>query len=104
MNSPQKTWLLRQSPIDVSQEHIYELANDTGLPKEIIKLLVLRGFSDKQGIKDFLSPSLSQLPRPHLMKGMAKAVKILSESLESRRPITIYGDFDADGVTSTTVL
>jgi len=104
MNSPQKTWLLRQSQIDVSQEHIYELANDTGLPKEIIKLLVLRGFSDKQGIKDFLSPSLSQLPRPHLMKGMAEAVKILSESLESRRPITIYGDFDADGVTSTTVL
>jgi single-stranded-DNA-specific exonuclease len=100
----QKTWLLRQSQIDVSQEYIYKLAIDTGLPKEIIKLLVLRGISDKQGIKDFLSPSLSQLPRPHLMKGMAEAVKILSESLESRRPITIYGDFDADGVTSTTVL
>jgi single-stranded-DNA-specific exonuclease len=100
----EKTWLLRQFPVNVSQGNICKIAKGTGISEEIIKLLILRGFSDVQDIKEFLTPSLSQLPRPHLMKGMEEAVKLLSESLKSGRPITVYGDFDADGVTSTAVL
>ena len=99
-----KTWKLRQLPSHITQEQIIKSAYNTGLPKEIAKLLVLRGVSDEQDIKDFLAPSLSQLPRPCLMKGMSEAVKILYDSLKSGRPITIYGDFDADGITSTTIL
>ena len=106
MNSqqPEKTWLLRQLPIDVAQGHISKIAKTSGISEEIIKLLILRGFSDEQEINDFLTPALKQLPRPHLMKDMAKAVKILLESLKTQKPITVYGDFDADGVTSTALL
>ena len=101
---PTKNWELRQVPENISQENIYKISNDTGLSEEIVKLLILRGISDEKIINEFLTPSLSQLPRPRLMKGMAAAVKILSASLISGQPITIYGDFDADGVTSTSVL
>ena len=97
----ERTWLLRQFPTGVPQK---QLAEQVGIPEEIIKLLILRGFSDESSINDFLTPSLSQLPRPHLMKGMTEAVSILVESLKTREPITVYGDFDADGVTSTAVL
>ena len=103
MNSRQseKTWLLRQFPINIPQK---QLAEQLGIPEEIIKLLILRGFLDEPSINDFLTPSLNQLPRPNLMKGMTEAVSILVESLKSREPITVYGDFDADGVTSTAAL
>jgi len=100
----EKAWLLRQFPTNISQEQAYKIAEETGLSEKIIKLLILRGISGVQDINDFLTPSLNQLPRPHLMKGMEEAVKILLESLKSGRPVTVYGDFDADGVTSTTVL
>jgi single-stranded-DNA-specific exonuclease len=100
----EKKWLLQQLPINVSQEHLCKIAKDINIPEKIIKLLILRGISDKKDINNFLNPSLGQLPRPHLMKGMTEAIKILLESLKSRRPVTIYGDFDADGVTSTAVL
>jgi len=106
MNSQQseRTWLLRQCPIDIPQEQTCKIAKQVGIPEEIIKILLLRGFSNSQDIDNFLTPSLNQLPRPHLMKGMTEAVSILVESLKSREPITVYGDFDADGVTSTAAL
>jgi single-stranded-DNA-specific exonuclease len=99
-----KTWLVKKIPPHFTQEYISKTAKDSGLTENIVKLLVLRGISDVQAINDFLAPSLNQLPRPFLMKGMSEAVEILQDALQSDSPVTVYGDFDADGVTSTTVL
>jgi len=100
----EKKWLLQQLPENVSKDHIYKVAKDIGISEKIVRILMLRGISGKQALKDFLNPSLNQLPRPYLMKGMTEAVKILLGALESKIPVTVYGDFDADGVTSTAVL
>ncbi len=98
-----KTWVLRQLPSHITPENVKRTAEESGLSEEIVKLLILRGISDVERIKDFLSPSLNQLPRPLLMKDMAEAVDMILEALKSGQPVTVYGDFDADGVTSTTV-
>ncbi len=90
--------------LDVSEERLKEIARDSGIPESIIRILALRGFSDLLDIKDFLNPSLHQLPRPHLMKGMNEAVTILLEALKFQKPVTVFSDFDADGVTSAAVL
>ena len=100
----EKEWQLRQLPSNVTLEQISRIAEDLSVSEEIIKLFIIRGFSNLQDISSFLAPSLNQLPRPHLMKDMEKAVKILTKSLKTKGPITVYGDFDADGVTSTAVL
>jgi len=100
----EKKWVLQQLPENVSREHLRKIAKVTGISEKIVKILMLRGISGRQTINDFLNPSLDQLPRPHLMKGMPEATKILLGTLESKRPVTVYGDFDADGVTSTAVL
>ena len=100
----EKEWLFRQLPAGFSGEQLKKLARDLGVPEAIVRILVLRGFSDIENINDFLNPSLHQLPRPGLMKGMAEAVAILLDSLKFQKPVTVFGDFDADGVTSTAIL
>jgi single-stranded-DNA-specific exonuclease len=100
----EKKWLLRQLPTDISETQVKKIARDAGIPETIVTMLIHRGVSDKQNIKDFLNPSLHELPRPHLMKGMNEAVSILLRALKFQQPVTVFGDFDADGVTATAVL
>jgi single-stranded-DNA-specific exonuclease len=100
----EKKWLFRQMPANVSEQGVKEIASGLGLPETIIRILALRGFPDLQTIDDFLNPTLHHLPRPHHMKGMQEAVAILLEALKHEKPVTVFGDFDADGVTSTAVL
>jgi len=100
----EKKWLLPQTDTDISAEQVRKIAGDLGLPAAIVRILFHRGFSDLQSISDFLNPSLHQLPRPHRMKGMDAAVAILLDALKFQLPVTVFGDFDADGVTSTAVL
>jgi single-stranded-DNA-specific exonuclease len=99
-----KKWLFRHEPVDISSQQIKKIAVDFGIPETIARILVLRGLSEKNNIIDFLNPTLQQLPRPHKMKGMNEAVLILQEALKLQEPVTVFGDFDADGVTSTAIL
>ena len=52
----------------------------------------------------FLNPNLDKLPNPFLLKGMDKTVDRIVAAIESGEKIVVYGDFDCDGVTSTTIL
>lgn len=92
-------------PEDFSAEQAKKIAQDLGVSENIIRILALRGLSDIPDINNFLAPSLHQLPRPNIMKGMDEAVTLLlEEGLRLQKPVTVFGDFDADGVTSTAVL
>ncbi|MDX1776283.1 MAG: single-stranded-DNA-specific exonuclease RecJ [Desulfobulbales bacterium] len=70
----------------------------------IARILAYKGFTDIEDIRNFLNPSLRQLPRPQLLKGMAEAVPIMQQALKHQKPVTVFGDFDADGVSSTALL
>ena len=74
------------------------------IPLTILILLANRGITNSEEIKQFLNPSLDQLPPPQLLLGMARAVAILAEARESQTPVLIHGDYDADGVTATALL
>ena len=91
-------------PAETTVEQVKNIAQNLSLPEAIVKILALRGISSQEHIQEFLAPSLRQLPNPFLLKGMTEAVAILQEAIQSQKPITVYGDFDADGVTSTAVL
>ncbi len=69
-----------------------------------LQLLYNRGIKDKKEIEGFLMPQYEDLHDPFLFKGMKKAVDIVKKSLKERERIVVYGDYDADGVTSTVLL
>ncbi len=67
-------------------------------------LLVNRGMSSAQDAEAFLSASLSDLPSPFLMKGMEEAVRRLCRCVYEKEKVAVYGDYDVDGVTATSLL
>ncbi|HRN97406.1 MAG TPA: DHHA1 domain-containing protein [Candidatus Saccharibacteria bacterium] len=67
------------------------------------KILASRGF-DADSVVEFLNPSYSKLHDPFLLPDMEYAVERLIKAHGSQDKITIYGDYDIDGITATTVL
>ena len=82
------------------------IVNNTNInEKSLIKrLLYSRGIKDEQEIKNFINPLDMELTSPDVFTAMEKVVKRLSQAIDNQECIVIYGDFDADGVTSTSVL
>lgn len=73
--------------------------------KSLIKrLLISRGIKTDDEIKEFLNPLEMTITSPDVFTDMQKTIERLSRAIENNETIIIYGDFDADGVTSTSVL
>ena len=70
----------------------------------IARLLVQRGIKTREQVREFFSPSLSQLHDPFLMRDMDKAVSRLNDALGSKEKIMIYGDYDVDGTTAVALV
>ncbi|MBQ8476431.1 DHH family phosphoesterase [bacterium] len=68
------------------------------------ELLAARGITKEEEIEKFLNPSLSDFISPFAFLDMEKAKKRIFEAIEKKQKILIWGDFDCDGVTSTTIL
>ena len=79
--------------------------NNTHDTKSLIeRLLSVRGIKGKENINDFLNPMEITLTHPNAFCDMAKSVERLAKAIDNKEKILIYGDFDADGVTSTSLL
>lgn len=68
------------------------------------RLLLQRGIRSLSEAKLFLSPSMDDLLEPEDIEAMEKAVLRVNQAIEQNEKILVYGDYDADGVTSTAVL
>lgn len=68
------------------------------------RLLVARGLSDPEPARRYLDPQLSHLPDPFSMKHLERAATRLADAIERKEAITLYGDYDVDGVTSSALL
>lgn len=79
------------------------LAQECGIAPFIAMLLTIRGFDTPEKIAEFLSDTPC-IADPFQIKDMDKAVKRISKAVENFERICVYGDYDADGVTSTALL
>lgn len=68
------------------------------------RLLLSRGLTGAEEVEEFLNPLEMKLTSPYDFVDMQKAVDRVIKAIVNREKIVIYGDFDADGVTSTSVL
>ena len=75
-----------------------------GVPLAVLNILQRRGISEAQQAEDFLSPLPKCTYDPFLLPDLAEAVDLLLQAAQSGKQICIYGDYDADGVTSIALL
>lgn len=81
-----------------------KIAKKAGLGPEAARLLFSRGIKDEDSLTRFLAPSLDDLNDPYLLHDMDKAVNRIRRAIEQGEFILVYGDYDADGMTSASIL
>lgn len=94
-------WVLPESP-DLDQ--VAELARATKLPMAAIKILLGRGFNTPEAIDKFLNPRIQDVRDPFEMQGMKDAIERITQAFFSNEKMLIYGDYDVDGITATSLL
>jgi single-stranded-DNA-specific exonuclease len=97
---PTTRWRLREGNNDVQDLLVREL----GLNPIISRILMSRDIVDPDDALRYLFPSLRDLHNPFLMQDMKKAVDRLIRAIYNHEKVVIYGDYDADGITSVAVL
>jgi len=95
------TWVLAPEP---DRSLVTELVEETGLPTQVVKILINRKLDTSELIDQFLHPSLSDLKDPFSMMGMKESVERVTRALLENEKIMIYGDYDVDGITATALL
>ena len=80
------------------------LAKQIGISPLLAQCLLNRGFSEPEPMTRFLQPRLKNLADPFLLPNMRAAVDRLFDARARNEPLVIFGDYDVDGVTSTTLL
>ncbi len=80
------------------------LARTLGTSPLLAQCLVNRGLSEPEACREFLEPRLKRLADPFQLPQMRQAVERLWQARTRKEPLVIFGDYDVDGVTSTTLL
>ncbi len=81
-----------------------ELGGLASLPRLAAQVFYNRGMHEATTVEEFLHPDYRRLADPFLMKGMAEATARIAQAIAQGEAIIVFGDFDADGVTSATLL
>ncbi len=93
-------WIIQNS----DETQINELVNQLGIPSLVAKLLVNRNLGNVEQARDFLFVNDDGFHDPFLFPDMGIVVDRIEEAIENEEKILIFGDYDADGVSSTSVM
>lgn len=93
-------WLIPEA----DEARIMQLSEQLQVTPLLARLLVVRGITDIEQARRFLSVREDQLHDPFLLDGMQAAVDRIRAAIRNEEKIRIYGDYDADGVTSTSLM
>ncbi|SDT84849.1 single-stranded-DNA-specific exonuclease [Desulfobacula phenolica] len=90
--------------LEPDREIVERLTKGLNCHPLLAKMLSARGITNIEDANFFLNPNVENLTNPFFLKDMDKAVKRIFTAIENKEKILIFGDFDADGVTSTALL
>jgi len=94
----------RQWVITPADDRAAQLAKSLNVSPLLAQVLINRGITDAQVGVGFLRPKLTELISPEKMPGAAGAVDRIKYALEKNQKVTIYGDYDVDGITGVSIL
>jgi single-stranded-DNA-specific exonuclease len=91
---------------NIAQPHpaAEELAGRLKTSPLLAQVLLNRGFSDPAACSDFLRPTLKHLHEPFTLTNLRKAADRIGRAIRDGEKIFIYGDYDVDGITATSIL
>jgi single-stranded-DNA-specific exonuclease len=96
----QKRWSITKHDHDAARRFAAEL-NTSSL---LAAILIARGYGTAESATKFLNPCYEDLHEPFLMLGLREAAARLLQAIERKEKILIWGDYDVDGTTGTTLL
>lgn len=95
-----KKWQL----YEINEEEVEKIENKYKINKLLATILVNRNIKEPKDIRLFLKPTREDFHDPYLIKDMEIAVQRIIKAINNKEKVTIYGDYDVDGITSITVL
>lgn len=84
--------------------NLSKLFPNLNMDADVLNILYNRGFKTEKEIKEFLNPEIKNMQNPYDLQDVKKAVQIIKKAIETDKNIWIYGDYDVDGITSTSLL
>ena len=85
-------------------EKISQFAQQLNSSPVLARVLLNRGIEDIESARRFFKPNFTNLHDPFLMAGMSEAVKRIETAITKKEKTLIYGDYDVDGTTATSML
>lgn len=95
-----KRWNIRKHDYD----KVSSLASQIDVSPLVAALLIARGYETEEDARRFLAPCLDDLNDPYLLRGMDAAVRRVQTAVDRGEKILIWGDYDVDGTTGSTLL
>ena len=89
---------------EVDEDKVEEISKKYNLNTLLATILANRNITQEADIRLFLNPTRNDFHDPYLITDMEKAVNRIVQAIEKQERVTIYGDYDVDGITSITVL
>ena len=89
---------------DIEDRFVELIVQRYNIPYIVAKIIALRGVSIND-VEIFLNPKISNtMPDPYVLKDMRKAAERIADAIVNKQRISIIGDYDVDGATSTSVM
>ena len=89
---------------ETNEELVEQISNKFNINKLLAQILMNKGITEEKEIEIFINPKRNNFYDPFLMPDMEKAINRIINAIQNKEKILIYGDYDVDGITSTTVL
>jgi len=99
LGAQKKQWVIQPADSRAAQ-----LAKSLKVSPLLAQVLINRGITDAQAGSTFLRPKLTELIAPELMPGAETAIQRVKQAIKGKEKITVYGDYDVDGITGVVIL
>ncbi len=97
-----RKWVLPRAAVDQTQ--LMTLARNLGRHPLTARLLLTRNINTAELARQFLEPEFKNIFPPPSVPGLDACADIIAHAVKTKQKITIYGDYDVDGITGTTML
>lgn len=87
-----------------NEEKIKQLSQSINISETLSSILIQRGIDNYELAEKFFRPKLTDLHNPFLMKDMDKAIARITQAVENKEKILVYGDYDVDGTTAVSIV
>ena len=100
MIQSKKKWVISRP----DEQLVSTFEKELSIPRVCAKVMVSRGYETIEEANKFLHITKDQIHNPFLLNGMEQLVERVHDAIMDEERIMVYGDYDADGITSTTVM